>query len=207
MTVDSPLWTPTRDRIAAAAITRFTARAQPALEDAGYGALHRWSVEHRAEFWSALWDFAGIVGDQGLPPYLRNGDRLPGSRWFPAARLNYAENLLRRDDDHVALVSVLENGRRETLTYRGLRVRVAALAAALAADGVVAGDRVAGYVPNVIDAVLAMLATTSLGAVFSSCSGGFRYSPTMSRTFSIMNGSVESLKLLERWGCRPNSIM
>ena len=173
MTVDSPLWTPTRDRIEAAAITRFTARVQPALKDAGYGALHRWSVANRAEFWSALWDFAGIIGDKGLPPYLRNGDRLPGSRWFPAARLNYAENLLRRGDDHVALVSVLENGRRETLTYRGLRARVAALAAALAADGVVAGDRVAGYVPNVIDAVVAMLATTSLGGVFSSCSPDF----------------------------------
>ena len=173
MTVDSPLWTPARDRIEAAAITRFTARAQPALKDAGYGALHQWSVENRAEFWSALWDFAGIVGDKGPPPYLLNGDRLPGSQWFPGARLNYAENLLRRGDDHVALVSVLENGRRETLTYRELRVRVAALAAALAADGVVAGDRVAGYVPNVSDAVVAMLATVSLGGVFSSCSPDF----------------------------------
>ncbi len=173
MTVDSPLWTPTRDRIRAAAITRFTARAQPALKDAGYGALHRWSVANRAEFWSALWDFAGIVGDKGPPPYLLDGRRLPGSRWFSAARLNYAENLLRRGDDHLALVSVLENGRRATLTYRELRVRVAALAAALAADGVVAGDRVAGYVPNVIDAVVAMLATVSLGGVWSSCSPDF----------------------------------
>ena len=173
MTADSPLWTPTRDRIEAAALTRFTARAQPALRDAGYGALHRWSIEDRAEFWSALWDFAGIRGHKGPPPYLLNGDRLPGSRWFPAARLNYAENLLRRDDDHLALVSVLENGRRETLTYRELRVRVAALAAALASDGVVAGDCVAGYVPNVSDAVVAMLATASLGGVFSSCSPDF----------------------------------
>jgi acetoacetyl-CoA synthetase len=173
MAADAPLWTPARDRVEAAAITRFTARAQPALEGAGYGALHRWSVDNRAEFWSALWDFAGIVGDKGSPPYLLDGDRLPGSRWFPAARLNYAENLLRRGDDHVALVSVLENGRRETLSYRSLRQRVAALAAALAADGLGPGDRVAGYVPNVTDTVVAMLATTSLGAVWSSCSPDF----------------------------------
>ncbi len=173
MAADSLLWTPAKSRVEAAAITRFAAVAQPGLQGAGYGALHRWSVDHRADFWSALWDFAGILGEKGPPPYLLDGDRLPGSRWFPAARLNYAENLLRRGDDHLALVSVLENGRRETLTWRGLRQRVAALAAALASDGVVAGDRVAGYVPNVIDTVVAMLATTSLGAVWSSCSPDF----------------------------------
>ena len=173
MDSNGPLWTPAKDRVEAAAITRFTARAQPALQAAGYGALHRWSVEKRAEFWSALWDFAGVVGDKGPPPFLLDGNRLPGSRWFPGARLSYAENLLRRSDDHVALVSVLENGRRETLTYRALRQRVAALATALAADGLGVGDRVVGYVPNVIDAVVAMLATTSLGAVWSSCSPDF----------------------------------
>jgi acetoacetyl-CoA synthetase len=173
MAAVEPLWTPTSQRIAAAAITRFTRAVRPDLAGAGYAALHEWSVNEREEFWSALWDFAGIVGDKGAAPYLVDGDRLPGSRWFPRARLNYAENLLWRRDDGVALVGLLENGKRGTLTYGELYLRVAQLAAALRREGVAPGDRVAGYLPNVIDAVVAMLASSSVGAVWSSCSPDF----------------------------------
>ena len=170
---DQPLWTPSAERIAAASITRFTRQIKPGLCDADYESLHRWSVENPEEFWSALWDYAGIVGDKAQAPYLLNGERLPGARWFPDARLNYAENLLRRRDDGIALVGLLENGERSTLSFSQLYRRVAGLAAALLNDGVGPGDRVAGYLPNIIDAVVAMLATSSIGAVWSSCSPDF----------------------------------
>jgi acetoacetyl-CoA synthetase len=173
MAAAAPLWAPDGARMQAAALTRFVQRFKPELANAGYDVLHRWSVERRADFWESLWDFASIVGDKGDPPYLKDAERLPGSKWFPGARLNYAENLLRRRDGHLALVSVLEDGRRSTLTYAALYRRVSALAAALRNDGVGVGDRVAGYVPNVADAVVAMLATSSVGAIWSSCSPDF----------------------------------
>jgi len=150
-------------------VTRF----QPQLEAAEYEVLHRWSVEDPEEFWSGVWDFAAIVGDKGAGPFLQGAARFPGARWFPQARLNYAENLLRRCDDAVALVGLLENGERTELSYSQLHRRVAALAAALRRDSVTVGDRVAGYLPNVIDTVVAMLATTSIGAIWSSCSPDF----------------------------------
>jgi acetoacetyl-CoA synthetase len=181
MAADPPLWSPTTARVEAAALTRFTKQKKPELVSAGYGPLHRWSIEHRAEFWSALWDFAGIVGDKGAPPYLLDEDCLPGSRWFPAARLNYAENLLRRRDNHTALIGVLENGERSSVSYRELHQRVAGLATALTNDGVGLGDRVAGYLPNVIDTVVAMLATSSIGAMWSSCSPDFGHPGLLDR--------------------------
>ncbi|ROR97923.1 acetoacetyl-CoA synthetase [Sinobacterium caligoides] len=168
-----PLWGPSAARVQASAMRRFQFRLREQLEGDDYAALHRWSVEQREAFWSALWDFAAIVGDKGAPPLLCQGDRLPGSSWFPRASLNYAENLLRRRDDHPALVARLEDGQRQTLSYAQLYRRVAGLGAAMRAEGVVAGDRVAAFVPNVADAVVAMLATASIGAVWSSCSPDF----------------------------------
>ncbi len=167
------LWRPDDRRIEAAAITRFQHQIPDQLPSKDYWALHRWSVDNREAFWSQLWDFSGIIGDKGKPPYLEQPDHLPGSQWFPRAKLNYAENLLRRRDDHPALVSWLENGRRQEISYADLYNRVAALAAALREEGVSVGDRVAGFVPNIIDATVAMLASASLGAVWSSCSPDF----------------------------------
>ena len=169
----APLWVPARDRIESAALTRFRRQLQALPDNCDYPTFHRWSVANRERFWSALWEFAGIVGTRGEAPFLLNGDRLPGSQWFPDARLNYAENLLRRRDDAIALVGILENGQRSALTFRELYRRVAGLAAALKREGIVPGDRIAGYLPNVNDAVVAMLATTSLGAIWSSCSPDF----------------------------------
>ena len=163
-----PLWAPPQSRIDNAALTRFSKLIQPALSPTDYPALHQWSVNNREAFWTAMWDFAGIVGAQGGTPYLVNGDRLPGAKWFPNARLNYAENLLRRRDDAVALIGILENGERTECSYCELYLRVAQLAAALRSDGVVPGDRVAGYLPNVIATVVAKLRATSVGAVWGS---------------------------------------
>ena len=167
----APLWTPPPERVAGAALTRFAAPLGFAPPD--YAALHRWSIEHRDEFWQAVWDFCRVVGDRGTGPALEDGHRFPGSRWFPGARLNFAENLLRCRDDRVALVSVLENGECATLSYRQLGMAAMALRAELEALGVGPRDRVAGWLPNVPQAVVGMLAAASLGAIWSSCSPDF----------------------------------
>jgi acetoacetyl-CoA synthetase len=199
----APVWAPSDADVAAcnvAAFVRAAAAAHPELAGAGprdHDRLHRWSVERPEVFWAAVWRHVGVVADErgGGDPWdavldvgaaagraAGEGRMAPptdpgGARWFVGARLNYAENLLRAlpgaADDDPALVAWSERGREGVLTRAVLRARVAALAAALAADGVRAGDRVAGYLPNVPEAVVAMLAAASLGAVWSSCSPDF----------------------------------
>jgi acetoacetyl-CoA synthetase len=169
-----PLWTPSAERVAEANLTRFMQvageRAGRAFED--YDSLWRWSVDERAAFWDTLWDFCGVVGDKG-EVVLEDGERMPGARWFPDAGLNFAENLLRHRDEKPALVFRGEDGTRMTLTYGGLYRAVAGVAAGLRAAGVGPGDRVAGFLPNHPQTVVAMLATASLGATWSSCSPDF----------------------------------
>jgi acetoacetyl-CoA synthetase len=148
-------------------------------------ALQRWSVAHPERFWQAVWEAAGVMADgPGSPeaPWeavLVGGDRMApphpelGPRWFTGTRLNFAEHLLRRRDDGVALVAWTEAGPGQRVTYAQLAVQVARAAAALRALGVGPGDRVVGYLPNIPEAVVAMLAATSLGALWSSCSPDF----------------------------------
>ena len=183
----APIWSPAPEQVERARITAFAreAAARGAAGAAGsYAALHAWSVAHPERFWPLVWEFCGVVADDrpGAPPWdavLVGGERMApphpvhGPRWFPGARLNFAENLLRFRDDRPALVAWTEQGARRRLTYRELHDEVAAFAAALAAAGVGAGDRVAGYLPNCPEAVIAMLAATRLGAVWSSCSPDF----------------------------------
>ena len=138
-----------------------------------YASLHRWSVDRPEEFWPALWDFCGVVARCQPDRVVEAFDRMPGARWFPGAELNFAENLLRFDDDRPALVAANEKGPGRSLTYRQLRLEVGALADALERDGIQPGERVAGFVANVPEAVTAMLAATSLGVVWSSCSPDF----------------------------------
>ncbi len=174
MSDPQPLWTPSAERVAEANLTRFMQvageRAGRAFED--YDSLWRWSVDERAAFWDTLWDFCGVVGDKG-EVVLEDGERMPGARWFPDAGLNFAENLLRHRDEKPALVFRGEDGTRMTLTYGGLYRAVAGVAAGLRAAGVGPGDRVAGFLPNHPQTVVAMLATASLGATWSSCSPDF----------------------------------
>ena len=169
MSMADPIWTPSPERVA-------TAQVQNLIERVGaadFQALHRWSVNRPDEFWRAVWDFVGIRACRQPDRTVDGIDRMPGARWFPGARLNFADNLLRYDDDREALVHWSESGTRRTLTYRALRSEVCTLASALERDGVRAGDRVAGLVANVPEAVVAMLAATSLGAIWSSCSPDF----------------------------------
>ena len=169
------LWSPSRERIANANLTRFTAlvRERHGVNAGDYAALHRWSIEHRAAFWSAVWEYAAVIGDRGDGPVLVDGDRMPGAHWFPDARLNFAENLLRRRDNAPAILFRGEDRVRRSLTFRELHDAVSVLAQALREAGVTRGDRVAGYLPNMPEAVVAMLATTSIGAIWSSASPDF----------------------------------
>ena len=167
----APIWAPSAQRVEAARLTAF---ARPlGFEPPDYAALWRWSVEHREDFWRAVWDAAGVIAHVPPRAVLEQRDAMPGARWFPEATLNFAEHLLRHTGEQEALVACDESGRRRALSRDALCTRVAEVAAALRADGVVAGDRVAGFVPNTLEAVIAMLATTSLGAVWSSCSPDF----------------------------------
>ena len=185
------LWTPARERVAAAVVTGFAARAGErfGLDLTSYEDLYAWSVERREDFWRFLWEFTGVVGDGPGDNVLVDGSRMPGARWFPDSRLNFAENLLRGPDEAPALVFRGEEGETRRLNFGDLRREVGRVAAALAADGVEPGDRVAGFLPNIPEAVIAMLAAARLGAVWSSCSPDFGVQGVLDR-FGQINPKV-----------------
>ncbi|HYK25638.1 MAG TPA: acetoacetate--CoA ligase [Steroidobacteraceae bacterium] len=168
------LWTPSARRIAEANMTRFMqgvgGRVGRSLER--YEDLYTWSIEEPEAFWTELARFAGTKAEWA-GPVLEHPDRMPGARFFPEARLNFAQNLLRFSDERPALIFRNERGRRRMLTHRELNEEVGRVASGLSEAGVVAGDRVAGFVPNLPEAIIAMLATASLGAIWSSCSPDF----------------------------------
>lgn len=182
-----PLWSPSPERIERANLTRFMQfvqeRYQAPVRD--YVSLHRWSIEFPENFWTALWDFCEVRAQTRATQILENGNRMPGAQWFIDARCNYAENLLRLDGDAPAIIFRNERGQRRQLSWRELRSQTARIADGLKAAGVKPGDRVAGYLPNLPEAVIAMLATTSLGAVWSSCSPDFGLSGVLDRFSQI----------------------
>ena len=167
-------WRPLPQRVAASRLSAFIAGAQTrwGREFKDYAALHRWSIEEPDEFWVSLWDFAGVIGERGERVVV-DRDRMPGARWFPEARLNYAENLLRRRDDADALVFWGEGRVSRRLSHGELHRQVAQLAAAMRALGVVQGDRIAAYLPNLPEAIVVMLAAASIGAIYTSASPDF----------------------------------
>ena len=196
------LWTPSPERVIKANMTEFLRyveeRGGPPVPDYSadsYWQLHEWSLANPERFWSLTWRFCGIIGHRGTGggaervgvglDNMRPPDAEKGPSWFPDASLNFAENLLRFTDDEPALVSWNEEGRKRTLTYRELHEAVGTLALALDAAGVGPGDRVAGWLPNIPEAVIAMLATTSLGAIWSSCSPDFGAQGVMDRSGQI----------------------
>ncbi|MCX7178788.1 MAG: acetoacetate--CoA ligase [Proteobacteria bacterium] len=168
------LWQPSAARIEQSKLAAFMLAAgrQWGLAFADYAQLHRWSIEHPEQFWVSLWDFAQVVGERGLT-VLVDGDKMPGAQWFPEARLNYAQNLLRSRSDSDAIVFWGEDRFKLRYSYRELYQQVAQLAAAMRAQGVTQGDRVAAYMPNLPETVVAMLATASIGAIFTSASPDF----------------------------------
>ena len=166
--MSAPLWTPTPERAAQTDLARFMRTAGKS----SYAQLHAWSVERSEEFWNMLWDFCGVIGEKGAKTLI-DGNRMPGAKWFPQGRLNFAENLLRQDGRGDAIVFWGEDRVKRRLSHKQLRDLVSRMAQALADMGVGKGDRVAGYLPNLPESTAAMLATASLGAVWSSCSPDF----------------------------------
>lgn len=172
---DLPLWSPSKAQIASANLTAFIKFAQERWDSpiSDYGSLYRWTIEKPESFWEAIWDFCGVVASRRGDRVVDDFGQMPGARWFPGARLNFAENLLRHRDDRQAIVFWNERGFQRSLTYAELHHEVARLAESLRGIGLEPGDRVAGFVPNVPETVVAMLACASLGAVWSSCSPDF----------------------------------
>jgi acetoacetyl-CoA synthetase len=140
---------------------------------ASYDELYCWSVSDIPAFWAAIWEFCGVSASHGYDRVVDDPARMPGARWFPGARLNFAENLLRYRDERTAIIFKGEGRETERLSYGELFERSVRLAGSLREAGVAAGDRVAGYMPNLPETVIAMLAAVSLGAVWSSCSPEF----------------------------------
>ncbi len=174
MAAEKPLWTPSEAQIESANVTHF---ARMAIHDWGlrlnnYPAFYRWSVDHPEQFWRSVWKFCGVRGEHGARAMV-DGGKMPGARFFPDARLNFAQNLLGRRDDGDAIVFWGEDKVKRRMSHAELQALVARLAEALRAAGVAPGDRVAGYLPNMPETVAAMLATAAIGATWSSCSPDF----------------------------------
>ena len=171
----APLWQPSRDRVSAARVTRFMAlvNQRHALTVTTFGELYDWSIDHPQFFWKLIWEFGGVAAARQGERALVDAQQMPGARWFPDARLNFAENLLRRRDDAIAVCFRGEDRKVSSITFADLYARVAELVQALRVAGIEPGDRVAGFMPNIPETVIAMLATTAIGAVWSSCSPDF----------------------------------
>ena len=168
-----PIWTPSPERIAGANMTRFGRHAP-------YAELYDWSIERPEEFWAAMWSFGGVIGERGHR-VVAGIDRMPGARFFPDARLNFAENVLRprADDqpagapDDPAIIFASEERPLQSMSWRELRAAAAACAQAFRQAGIQPGDRIAAYLPNTPQAIVAVLGAAAIGAVWSSCSPDF----------------------------------
>src|SRR3989440_6113461 len=169
------LWQPSERAIEEAQVTQFARQVirKRRLELNSYPEFYRWSVEEPEAFWSDLWDFCGIIASRKGSTVLVDGDKMPGARWFPEARLNLAENLLRRGDRGDAFVLWDEEGFRRRSSYSDLTSDVSRAAQALQALGLRAGDRAAAFIPNIPEAGMLALAALSQGIVWSSCSPDF----------------------------------
>lgn len=172
--MNEPLWRPSPERIAS---TRMTAWQQWVAGEYGvraadYAQWHQWSIQQRADFWDSIARYFQVCFHQH-PSAVLTRDAMPGAQWFPGATLNFAEHLLRHRGERAAVISYLENGRRREWSFDELRLQVGALSRWLQQQGIRPGDRVVGIMPNIGETVVSMLAVTSLGAVWSSCSPDF----------------------------------
>ncbi|MET3596354.1 acetoacetyl-CoA synthetase [Mesorhizobium shonense] len=174
MAADTPLWTPTQDKIASAPMTAFmkAAEAKSGKAFSSYAELHRWSIDDREAFWSLVWDFCGLVGDKGERALI-DGEKMPGAAFFPDAKLNFAENLLKKTGGGLAIVFRGEDKVEHRLSWNELHALTSRLQQLFLSLGVGEGDRIAAMMPNMPETVAAMLAAASIGAVWSSCSPDF----------------------------------
>ncbi|MHA1575878.1 MAG: AMP-binding protein, partial [Candidatus Thorarchaeota archaeon] len=169
-TMIQPIWKPSKHTIEHANVTRFigSINAHHNLSISGYDELYKWSIDNAEDFWAAMWDFGNILTSQKYKTVVDDLSKLPGAKWFPEARLNFAENLLRYRDDSEAFVFKGETRAITRMTYAELYKAVAELSNSMREFGIRPGDRIAAYMPNIPDTAIAMLATTSIGGVWSS---------------------------------------
>ena len=167
----TPLWKPSEQQIKNANITRFIeyVNKKQGKKFGGYFDLYQWSIDQIPDFWARLWEFFDIKASRGYTQVVDDLRKYPGANWFPGARLNFAENLLRYRDDRLAFIFKGEMQKYARMTYRELYTTVARLAKSLREIGVQPGDRVAAYMPNLMETAIAMLAATSVGATWASC--------------------------------------
>ena len=180
--MEKPLWIPSEERVSQSNLTAFTRYVEELLNKkiSSYGELHHWSVTDIEEFWKSIWIISGLIHSK---PYKRilSGTGMFGTKWFEGAELNFAENLLRHRDEHTALISSRENSPTIRMTYSELYKIVAALAESFRKMGIKRGDRVAGFVNNIPESIIGMLAAVSLGALWSSCSPDFGHKGVLDR--------------------------
>jgi len=165
------LWEPTEETIKQANMTRFInfVNEKQGVKLNSYDDLYQWSIENIPELWGAVWEFTDVKASRGYDRVVDDLNKFPGATWFEGARLNFAENLLRYRDNHTAFIFRGEDKKYTRMTYAELYYTVARLAKSLREMGVKPGDRVAAYMPNLIETAVAMLAATSIGAVWASC--------------------------------------
>lgn len=170
-----PLWVPSKERIEKANMTRFINYINNKYQKniSSYPELYHWSITNIPQFWESMWEFGNIIASQPYKEIVNSLEDMLGAKWFSGAKLNFAENLLRYRDDQTAIVFKSEIGDTVRITYRELYEQVARMAQSLRKIGIKKGDRVAGFMPNMVETVVAMLATTSIGAIWSSCSPDF----------------------------------
>ena len=168
------MWAPSRQRVETSLLAKFIKATSKLSGNASpdYDAVWKWSVSFPEQFWDALWDYCGVVGEKS-GPVMTHEDRLIKTQFFPNAKINFAENLLSRNDDSPSIIFHSENGKRTEWSWADLSNTVSKLQQALIEQGIKEGDRVAGFLPNLPEAIAAMLAVTSLGGVWSSCSPDF----------------------------------
>jgi acetoacetyl-CoA synthetase len=175
-TLSNPiLWSPSNESVKSSQMFRFlqNINAKYGLNLDSFSELHNWSIKNKSEFWSSIWDFFKIIGSKGTEPYIEPANKMPGSKFFPNGTVNYAENMLSGDTRGSAIIFKSEDKVRKEVSWKDLKSQVASLANFLKKEGVVKGDRIAAYMPNVPETVIMMLAASSIGAIFSSASPDF----------------------------------
>ena len=181
------LWSPSKADVASSNMHAFMTKVNADFNQQfkNYEDLRQWSIIHLSDFWKSVWEFAEIKFSEPWEKVIDDEKKMPGTQWFKGAKLNFAENLLRYRDDHTALIFRNETGPSEKMSYAQLYDEVAKLAGALKKAGIGPGDRVAGFMPNMPQTVVAMLAATSMGAIWSSCSPDFGIKGVLDRFSQI----------------------
>ncbi len=173
--MNTPLWRPNPESIKDANITRFASRVSKVhnIEFQDYSQLHQWSVDHSEDFWQMIWEFCDVRASKISSTIVRDKEQMPGSRWFPDAELNFTENLLRKNDSTPAIIARGEGKTDRILSYANLNHEVNRLTRAFRDSGIVPGDRIVAYMPNIPETIICMLAAAACGATWSSCSPDF----------------------------------